>query len=64
MSKPQNLEAKRALKAFEFAQKGNANKAINYSAAVQKLPSMIRMNGLRATMAFFLFKRRSASDGL
>lgn len=56
MSKPQNLEANRALKAFEFAQKGNADKAINYSAAVQVLPSMIRMNGLRATMAYFYSK--------
>lgn len=61
MSKPQNLEAKRALKAFTFAEIGNKKQKdtknkFNYSAAVQELPSMIRMNGLRATMAFFYSK--------
>lgn len=60
MSKPQNLEANRALKAFEFAKKGNEeqtkDKKFNYSAAVQELSTMIRMNGLRATMAFFYSK--------
>ena len=55
MSQPQNLEAKRALKSFEFAQFGNKKK-FNYSVAVQVLPSMIRMNGLRATMAYFYSK--------
>lgn len=66
MSKPQNLEAKRALKAFEFAQKGNEkqtkNSKYNYSAAVQELPSMIRMNGLRAMMAFFYSKEGQHRD--
>lgn len=61
MSKPQNLEAKRALKAFTFAEIGNKKQKdtknkFNYSAAVQELPSMIRMNGLRAAMAFFYSK--------
>jgi CRISPR type III-B/RAMP module-associated protein Cmr5 len=56
MSKVENLEAKRAKTAFEFTQTGNAKTEINYSAAVRELPSMIRMNGLRAAMAYFYSK--------
>ena len=63
MSNPQNLEAKRALFAFTEAQKGNKkqtdDKKFNYSAAVKELPSMIRMNGLRATMAYFYSKEKA-----
>lgn len=61
MSKPENLEAKRALWAFERAEEGNSkqrkDKKFNYSAAMQELPSMIRMNGLRAAMAYFYSKK-------
>ncbi|MEZ4963771.1 MAG: type III-B CRISPR module-associated protein Cmr5 [Saprospiraceae bacterium] len=61
MSSPQNLEAMRALFAFNSAEKGNkkqkdTNNKFNYSAAVQELPSMLRMNGLRATMAYYYSK--------
>jgi CRISPR type III-B/RAMP module-associated protein Cmr5 len=56
----ENLEAKRALKAFKSANLGNkkqtADNSFNYSAAVQELPSMLRMNGLRATMAYYYSK--------
>ncbi|MCF8245171.1 MAG: type III-B CRISPR module-associated protein Cmr5 [Saprospiraceae bacterium] len=51
----ENLEAKRALKAFEFANEEETT-SLNYSAAVQELPSMLRMNGLRATMAYYYSK--------
>ncbi len=59
--KTENLEAKRALFAFKAAEKGNKKQAdsqnkFNYSAAVQELPTILRMNGLRATMAFFYSK--------
>lgn len=54
MSNLQNLEAKRALFAFNAANDGESKgKEFNYSAAVRELPSMIRMNGLRAAMAYF-----------
>lgn len=56
----ENLQAMRALKAFEFANDGNekqkAKKKFNYAAAVQELPSLIRMNGLRSSMAYFYSK--------
>lgn len=61
MSKLHNLEAQRALFAFKAAETGNKKQMdtknkFNYSAAVQELPSMIRMNGLRATMAYYYSK--------
>ncbi len=64
MNKPINLEAVRARFAFECAEAGNKKQAAtkatnedsNYSAAVQELSSMIRMNGLRATMAYYYSK--------
>ncbi len=59
--KTENLEAQRARKAFDFAGIGNQKQKddnkLNYSAAVQELPSMLRMNGLRATMAFYYSKK-------
>jgi len=60
MKKLHNIEAMRALQAFKFAETGNAEQSegFNYSAAVQELPSMIRMNGLRATMAYFYSKEK------
>jgi CRISPR type III-B/RAMP module-associated protein Cmr5 len=61
MSNLQNLEAERALYAFKSATTGNekqkkSNNKFNYSAAVQEFPSMLRMNGLRATMAYYYSK--------
>lgn len=59
--KIENLEAKRALFAFNMAEIGNkrqkdSQNKFNYSAAVQELPTILRMNGLRATMAYFYSK--------
>lgn len=61
MSKLHNLEAIRASYAFECAEEGNEKQKktpnkFNYSAAVQELPTMLRMNGLRATMAYYYSK--------
>lgn len=61
MSQPINLEAERARFAFDVAEKGNKKQGddFNYSAAVQELPSMLRMNGLRATMAYYFSKEKA-----
>lgn len=63
MSKVKNLEALRALYAFSASEAGNKKQKdtknkFNYSAAVQELPSMLRMNGLRATMAYYYSKEK------
>jgi CRISPR type III-B/RAMP module-associated protein Cmr5 len=66
MTKPKNLEAERARFAFKRAQEGNKKQAkgdgFNYSAAVQELSSMIRMNGFRATMAYYYSKGGGHKD--
>lgn len=57
MSNLRNLEAQRALFAFKAANNDESKgKEFNYSAAVRELPSIIRMNGLRATMAYYYSK--------
>lgn len=63
MSKVLNLEALRALYAFNSSEVGNkkqkdSKNKFNYSAAVQELPSMLRMNGLRATLAYYYSKEK------
>jgi CRISPR type III-B/RAMP module-associated protein Cmr5 len=61
MNNLRNLEAERALYAFDSATTGNkeqkdSNNKFNYSAAVQELPSLLRTNGLRATMGYYYSK--------
>ncbi|GEM_PF-2221172 len=59
-----NLKARRLQQAFAFATDGNEQQAkdFNYAAAVQELPALIRMNGLRASMAFYYAKESGAFD--
>jgi CRISPR type III-B/RAMP module-associated protein Cmr5 len=65
MSNLRNLEAERALYAFNSASYGESKgKEFNYSAAVLELPSIIRMNGLRAAMAYFYSKKENSSHRL
>lgn len=54
-----NLQAARAQFAFECVEAGNKNEDFNYSAAVQELPSLIRKNGLRASMAYLFSKDKA-----
>lgn len=63
MENIKNIEALRAKAAFAFAQEGfeeqSKNEGFNYPAAVQELASIIRMNGLRAAMAYFYNKENA-----
>lgn len=56
MRKSENIAARRALKAFQWAQEAST-KSGNYAAAVQELPALLRRNGLRLTLAFYYTKK-------
>lgn len=60
MEKIINLQAFRAKTAFEFAQEGLAEKTkkgdFNYPAIAQELTTLIRVNGLRTSLAFLYSK--------
>lgn len=65
-NKPKSIEATRAKVAFDFAEKGMEVKNEkfvydNYAAAVRELPALIRMNGLRAAMAYYFQKEKEGN---
>lgn len=58
MRKSENIAARRALKAFQWAQEATT-KSGNYAAAVQELPALLRRNGLRLTVAYYYTKKEA-----
>lgn len=54
------LEQGRAEFAFQMAQEGIASEGKAYKSYVEKLPMLIKTNGLGAAMAFSLYKDKSS----
>lgn len=63
-SKRQTLEQKRARSAWDDIEDVKVEQQDKYGTLARKLPAMIQMNGLGATLAFLLAKgKRKANDG-
>jgi|SRR5690625_3655925 len=64
---PQQLEEGKAAFAFEAVKKNvedNKVPSSNFSSYIKKMPSMIQVNGLGQTLAFYYSKSSSSGDGL
>lgn len=62
MTQRQTLEQKRAKSAWDQVESVDENSRSKYATLARKLPSMIQINGLGATLAFLLAKGKSKSD--